>query len=359
MVAVGGEGEALAVGREHREAVEAGGVGDPLEARAVRVHRPELELAPGGIAVVGGEDHSLAAGEEGRGEGGGVEVGELARLAAVGVGGPDLELARPHQPARQELPVVVELGPHRPRGAPDDLPAVGREVGAAVVARGVGQPLDVAAIGIHPVELEIAVTVGGEDQRAVLGADGRLGVVGGVLGQPPEVAAVRLRGPDLIGRVDGPDVALRAVGRRRAGVARGVGGGEEHAAAVRGEVGAGGPSFAGRDQRRSAAAIRREAEDLVAGIGRAGRLEDQLPAVGRPVRLGVLAAMGELDDVRQVRLAGMGGDRGRCRDAVSREQRDEESGGERRRGAEDRSHRWESSGNPWGRRDGHLALGRA
>ena len=56
-----------------------------------------------------------------------------------------------------------------------------------------------------------------------------------------------------------------------------------------------------------ARAVGLQAEDLVAGVGRMGGLEDQLRAVGRPVGLGVLAAAGEL---AQVRPGGPRGGRG-------------------------------------------------
>ena len=49
IVAVGGEDQVLAVRREHREAVEFGGVGDALEVGAVDVDCPEIELTPRGL----------------------------------------------------------------------------------------------------------------------------------------------------------------------------------------------------------------------------------------------------------------------------------------------------------------------
>ncbi len=303
-VAVGGEGEVGAVGGDQGKAVEAGGPGDPLEAAAVEVDRPDVELPPLGVAVVRGEQDALAGGEERRAERGGVQIGDLAGLAAVGVGGPDLELGGAHQPLGEQAAVVVELGlVLRPRGAPDDLRAVGGEEGAAVVAGGVGQPPHVPAVGVHAVEVEVAVARRGEDQRAVLGADGGLGVVGVVVGQADGVRAVGLDAQDLVVGVDLPDVAVRAVGGRRAGGIVEVGRRVEDAAGVGRVVGAGGPPLAGRHQGQRPRAVGGGAEDLVAAVGGMGRLEDQPRAVRRPVGLGVLAAAGDLAQVREVDLA--------------------------------------------------------
>src|SRR6185295_12077328 len=62
------------------------------------------------------------------------------------------------------------------------------------------------------------------------------------------------------------------------------------ALAVGGEVGARGASLAGRHQDRGAGTVRRQPEDLVAGIGRMGGLEDEL------------AAASELEEIRQMDL---------------------------------------------------------
>ena len=61
--AVRREREQLAVGREHREAVEAGRVGDALEVGAVDVDRPQMSNSrPARVAVVRREDDALAVG---------------------------------------------------------------------------------------------------------------------------------------------------------------------------------------------------------------------------------------------------------------------------------------------------------
>ena len=131
--AVRREREPLAVGREHREAVEARRIGDALEVGAVDVDRPDVELAALGVAVVRREEDALAVRVEERRERGGVEIGDLRGLRAVGVGHVELELRGPHEPLREQALVVVELlAGLGPRGAPDDLRAVGVEERAAV-----------------------------------------------------------------------------------------------------------------------------------------------------------------------------------------------------------------------------------
>jgi hypothetical protein len=83
----------------------------------------------------------------------------------------------------QELAIVLEVRPGRARSAIDDLLAVAREEGAAVVAGSVRQTHDVLAVGIHAIELEVAVAIRGEDDRAVELTDRRFGVGGVVLRQ--------------------------------------------------------------------------------------------------------------------------------------------------------------------------------
>src|SRR5690606_6421711 len=131
----------------------------------------------------------------------------------------------------------------------------------------------------------------GVDDGVGLPVDGGLGVVAPGVGQALRFGAVHVRAVDVEARVDGPDVALRAVGPRRAGVAMGVGGGVDDALAVSQEVAAGGDALAGGDH-ADVRAVGVHHEELVALEVVAGGLEDQFGAVGGPVGLGVLAAVG-------------------------------------------------------------------
>ena len=90
------------------------------------------------------------------------------QAAAVGVHHEDLERGRPPEPVAKQRPVVVELWTRRERAAAeDDLRAVGREERPAVGPDTVGQPLHVAAVGVHRVDLHVAVAHAGEDDPAV------------------------------------------------------------------------------------------------------------------------------------------------------------------------------------------------
>ena len=55
------EDQLLAVGRERRLIVESRAVGQPFEAAAVHVDRPQVELAPARIGIVRREDYALPA----------------------------------------------------------------------------------------------------------------------------------------------------------------------------------------------------------------------------------------------------------------------------------------------------------
>ena len=85
------EHELLAVGREHREAVEAGLAGDPLEAAAVVADQVDVEGAAARVRVVAREDDALAVGVEVGREGGRTEIRQLPLVAAVRVHQPHLE----------------------------------------------------------------------------------------------------------------------------------------------------------------------------------------------------------------------------------------------------------------------------
>src|SRR5690606_17922695 len=134
-----------------------------LEARAVDVDGVQVELAPARIAVVAREEDAPPRRmEEGR-ERRGIEIRHLAGLGAVRVRHVDLELRGANEALREQALVLLEVLTARSRSAPHDLLALGVEERAAVVARRVRQPADVAAIRVHPIKLEIAVAPGGED----------------------------------------------------------------------------------------------------------------------------------------------------------------------------------------------------
>ena len=227
----------------------------------------------------------------------------------VGVHDPDLEGFRGVGVAREVLLVAREVLRCRGVVGPVDDPlAVVGEEGAAVVAGRVGHALHVRAVGVHRVELEVAVARGREDDRLAVGRDRGLGVVPGGREERLDVAAVRLGGVDVV-VVEGPDVSVRPVRPRRARRARTERRRVENPVTRRKEVGAGRLALAVGDA-VAVRAVGLHREDLVAGQRSLVGLEDEPGVVGRPVRLGVLAAEGQLPDVGEVFLLA-GGEKAR------------------------------------------------
>ena len=63
--------------------------------------------------------------------------------------------------------------------------------GPAVVARGVGELPHVRAVGVHDVDVRVAVAVAAEGDLLAVGRKGPFGIVACVVGQPPEVLPSR------------------------------------------------------------------------------------------------------------------------------------------------------------------------
>jgi hypothetical protein len=311
-VAVGGEGELLAVGREHRETVEALGEGDLLQASSIDVDLEDIEASAAGLAEVGCEEDGAAVGREVRREARRLEVRHLVRVSAVGVGDVDLELARADEVLLQQGLVFGRfLALAGTRSAPDELLAVGREERAAIVAQGFRDLLDAAdrthRVELGDVELEVTASVAREDDAPVV-ADGGFGVIG--LGRAglelDRVGAIGLGAVELEGVVDRPDVALAHVGIGRAALARGrvrV----EDAFAAREVIGAGRARVALGDL-LLVGAVRAHRPDLVAGrAGRALRalgLVAQVLSVEGPIGFRVRPARGQLADVLEMFFLG-------------------------------------------------------
>ena len=116
--------------------------------------------------------------------------------------------------------VRLEVLALRPVRAPHDLRAVRREECATVVARGVGELTQVAAVSVHAPQLEVTAARRREDDRAVLRADRRFGVVARAAREQRLVRTVRVRLVDVVVE-QAPQVALRIIGRRRALLTRG------------------------------------------------------------------------------------------------------------------------------------------
>ena len=100
----------------------------------------------------------------------------ICAVAAVHLGDEELHGGRLDEAFGKKLEVGVGfLALGRAAGAPHEVLAVGAEEGTAVVAEFAGDLLDVAAVDVAGVELEVATAGAGEDHLVALRADG-LGV---------------------------------------------------------------------------------------------------------------------------------------------------------------------------------------
>lgn len=274
--AVGGEYEVLAVVAEHREGVESIVKGQLLQTGTVDVDEVKVELAAALVLVVGGEDDLLA---------GRMPVGrpvclanvrDLLLVAAVGIGDEDLQVAGLHEALFQQVLVGFRLLALWTGSTPDDLAAIGREKGAAVVSELVGQLLQVGAVDIHGPEFEVAAAGGGEKDAGTVGRKRRFGIVTGVVGELGGDVAFEVGGEDVVGVVNGPDVeAIDVAGRLfGAGIAAKVGGSVDDGLVAAHEVGAGGAALAGGQHlgRRVAHTGNRHHEDLVTAHAPIGKI---------------------------------------------------------------------------------------
>src|SRR4051812_18048786 len=179
-----GPHELFAVGREDGEHVGTGEVGDAN--RRAEIKRAALDLIVGQPQVVVGA---------------GVGVGMIGAA-------PDDELLR-----RMPVRSPVDAGGIRERGlvltvdagdidlqpfglfavaAEDDPFAVGRNERTAVVAGGVGELPHVGAVGIHDIDVGVAIAVAAKGDLLAVFRVGSFGVVAGDVGQAAEDVAVEI-----------------------------------------------------------------------------------------------------------------------------------------------------------------------
>src|SRR5271166_6442236 len=169
-----------------------------------------------------------------------------------------------------------------------------------------GELFNVAAIGVHGVDIEIAIARRGKDDLLTVAGNSGFSVVAGSVGEEAQVAAIELGSIDLIAAVDRPDVTVRIVRLRRTLWAGGMGGGVQHAIAGGKDIATGCPAFAGADQlgrrRLAVRRIHRHGIDLVTRNAFALVLEAQHLVVSREVGFGILSAEGKLTDIAQMLL---------------------------------------------------------
>jgi len=176
---------------------------------------------------------------------------------------------------------------------------------APVIPHPVGDPPHVPAIDIHDVQLDVPVAGAGEDDPGPIGGNRRFGVIGAVVGQLLQIRPIGSGGVDLE-MAQRPHISAGMIGRLGAGRIVLEGRAVKDAAVVVVEVSAGGASLTIRHPPQARAV---DVDDILLVAAFAHfvlPLENQLPARLRKIRLGVVAAEGELADVLQMVLARLG-----------------------------------------------------
>ncbi len=168
-----------------------------------------------------------------------------------------------------------------------------------------GQTAHVAAVAVHRVNLHVAVTHAGEHHTAVA-VHRRFGIVALGRREPGDRRAVRVRAEDVVGVVHRPHVAATEIRLGRARLASEVRRRIQHLAFAGIEERAGRPALPVADA-MEAAAIGFHGVDLVALAAVARRLENEVLAVEREVRLRILAAIRERPHVRKVHSRAVSG----------------------------------------------------
>src|SRR5688572_17640379 len=169
------------------------------------------------------------------------------------------------------------------------------EEGTAVRSGTGRETLHVGPVRLHGIDLHVTVTHAREGDEPI-GCNRRLGVVARGARQRGDARTIRARAVDVVAVVDRPYVAAGEIRARGAARRRLVGRRVDDLAATGKEVAARGAPHPGADTLK-VGAIDLHREDLVARHALAGGLEDEAAAVGREVRFGILATVGELADV--------------------------------------------------------------
>ena len=183
----------------------------------------------------------------------------------------------------------------------DDLFPVVRPEWTTIVTEFISQTPHVLTVGIHRVDIEVAIAHRSEDELLAVERDRRFGIVSRRVRQLLRLRAIGIGGKDVVRRIDGPNVSARKVRPRWALFIAEMSRRIEDALVAGIKVRASGAALAVRDHFR-VRAVDIHRVDLIALMTRARRLEDELLAVGREIRFGVLATEGLLLDISQVLL---------------------------------------------------------
>src|SRR5438445_6049742 len=189
-------------------------------------------------------------------------------------------------------------------GAVDDFLAIVRPEGAAVITQLVGELLHTGAVGIHGVDVEVAVAGGREHDVLAVPGDRGLGVVAVRAAKLFQITPIYLGGKNLIGIVDRPDVAVGIIGLRRTVRACGMSRGKENTIAGGKEVGASSAALASAHELGygwvSLGWVYWNRVNLIARSAFALVLENQIFVVEGEIGLGILAAKRELPNIAKM-----------------------------------------------------------
>ncbi len=177
---------------------------------------------------------------------------------------------------------------------------IGREKSTAVIAKLVGNLLDIAPVQVHSVQFEVATAVGGKDNFVTLWRNRCFGIIAGGVCElfyngPRKVGLV-----NIIGTVDGPHIfsffTQRCLGTVLSPF---VGRGIDKMLIVRQKIGTGRTALPGTDHRRLACAIfglTRHQKQLVTAHSplRVVGLKNNLLIVKTPIGFGIIAPKGDL-----------------------------------------------------------------
>src|SRR2546423_542134 len=189
-------------------------------------------------------------------------------------------------------------------GAVNDFLAIVRPEGAAVITQLVGELLHVGAVGIHGVNVQVAVARGREHDVLAVPGDGGLGIVAVRAAKLFQITPIYLGRKDLIGIVDRPDVAVGIIGLRRTIRACGMSRRKQNAIAGRKEVGASSAALASAHELGyggvSLGWVYGNRVNLIARNAFALVLENQIFVVEGEIGLGILAAKRELPNMAKM-----------------------------------------------------------
>lgn len=261
--------------------------------------------------MVGAEQDVLSVGVEVGCPVGPAQVGDLPLLAAVDFGHKELHGGWLNQPLGEQFQIGVGfLAFGRAARTPDQVLSVGTKKGAAIVAEFTGDLLNVAAIDVAGIQLEVTASSAGKHDFVALGANRGFGIVAFASDEQVGLAASCADGVDVIGRVNGPHIFASGSAARNFWTCSvcSMGGSVQNSGITRHKIGAGCAAKASAYWRwgifRRRTVVHVHHVDLIAfhapiGIG---SLKDEVFAIKGPVGLGIVTAVGQLSHVVEVNL---------------------------------------------------------